>query len=62
MSNTELEDGIDKENSDSSSNLAAANGAQEPQPLKGKAINAQSWSLGMKYYHTAVPCFLSFVM
>lgn len=27
-----------------------------------KAINATSWSLGMKIYHTAIPCFLAFLM
>lgn len=26
------------------------------------AINATSWSLGMKIYHTAIPCFLAFLM
>ncbi|UKZ78297.1 hypothetical protein TrVFT333_006033 [Trichoderma virens FT-333] len=27
-----------------------------------KAINATSWSLGMKIYHTAIPCFLAFLI
>jgi hypothetical protein len=27
-----------------------------------KAVNASSWSLGLKIYHTAIPCFLAFLM
>ncbi|KAI5455590.1 major facilitator superfamily domain-containing protein [Mariannaea sp. PMI_226] len=27
-----------------------------------KAINAMSWSLGMKIYHTVIPCFLAFLI
>lgn len=27
-----------------------------------KTINAMSWSLGLKLYHTVIPCFLAFLM
>lgn len=27
-----------------------------------KAINAINWSFGLKIYHTAIPCFLAFLM
>ena len=27
-----------------------------------KKIDAMSWSLGMRIYHTAIPCFLAFLM
>lgn len=33
-------------------------GGNEPR----KAINAINWSVGLKVYHTAIPCFLAFLM
>ncbi|OAP61342.1 hypothetical protein AYL99_03545 [Fonsecaea erecta] len=58
MSETEIEMGVDKSNSDSLSALGSVNKRHEPP----EAINALSWSLGVKIYHTAVPCFLCFLM
>lgn len=37
------------------------NGKNEPGKTKA-AINATNWSLAMKIYHTAIPCFLAFLM
>ncbi|OJJ45978.1 hypothetical protein ASPZODRAFT_67518 [Penicilliopsis zonata CBS 506.65] len=48
MSDIEVEDG-NKRNS-------------EGQILDPNAINAINWSLGMKIYHTAIPCFLAFLI
>lgn len=58
MSDTEIDNGINKGNSASPLTLGPVNERKKPR----KAINATRWSLGMKVYHTAVPCFLAFVM
>jgi hypothetical protein len=58
MSNTDIENGVNKRNSDPRPTLGPINERHEPR----KAMNATSWSLGMKIYHTAVPCFLAFLM
>jgi hypothetical protein len=56
MSNTKEDVNERKSNSESSSGLG--NEHHEPR----KAIDAMNWSLGMKIYHTAIPCFLAFLM
>lgn len=58
MSDTEVEKGVNKRNSGSSPALGPFNERHEPR----KAINAISWSLGMKLYHTIIPCSLAFLM
>lgn len=58
MSDTDIEIGVNNKDSDSSLPSGPVEKRREPR----KAINATSWSIGMKLYHTAVPCFLSFVM
>lgn len=50
---------VDKENGDSSRNLDdPVNDGHEPR----KVIDAMNWSVWMKLYHTAIPCFLAFLM
>jgi hypothetical protein len=51
MSDAEIESGLDKSTVDD---------GQRHEPRK--AINATNWSLGLKIYHTAIPCFLAFLM
>ncbi|OQU97895.1 hypothetical protein CLAIMM_03763 isoform 2 [Cladophialophora immunda] len=58
MSEVVVEKGASGRNSGSSSTSGSANERDEPR----KAINAMSWSLGMKIYHTAIPCFLAFLI
>ena len=57
MSAPEIEKGVNQRNS-GSSNLSPVNERHEPR----ETIDAMSWSLGMKIYHTAIPCFLAFLM
>jgi hypothetical protein len=54
----DIENGFNKRDSGPPSTLGPVNERYEPH----KAITAMSWSLGMKIYHTAVPCFLAFLM
>ncbi|KAK5287360.1 hypothetical protein LTR43_010194 [Exophiala xenobiotica] len=56
MSNTKEDVDERKSNSESSSGL----GNEDHEPRK--AIDAMNWSLGMKIYHTAIPCFLAFLI
>ena len=58
MSDTELEKGVDESTSGSPSTSDQVDEHHEPR----KAANATSWSLGWKIYHTAIPCFLAFLM
>lgn len=58
MSDTDIENDAIKRNENSTLALSLDNEPHEPQTTM-KAID---WSLGMKIYHTAVPCFLAFLM
>jgi hypothetical protein len=58
MSDVAILDEVDKPNGVPLSTLPPANEVHEPH----KAINARNWSAGMKLYHTAIPCFLAFLM
>lgn len=42
----------------SEATVGTMSGHNEPR----KAINAINWSFGVKIYHTAIPCFLAFLM
>lgn len=57
MSKPDIEEGFD-----SSSNMAPPIALADDCPKVRKPIDAESWSLGMKIYHTAIPCFLAFLM
>jgi hypothetical protein len=58
MSDVEIEKGADDNNGGSLSTPSPADQQHTPH----KAINAPDWTLGMKIYHTAIPCFLAFLM
>ena len=58
MSDLEIKEDVNEGISGSESILDPVNEHDEPR----KAINAMSWSLGMKIYYTAIPCFLAFLM
>ncbi len=57
MSNIEIKEDVNERNSPESTS-SPGNERHE----HGQAINAMNWSLGMKLYHTAIPCFLAFLM
>ncbi|KAK4947623.1 hypothetical protein LTR10_013569 [Elasticomyces elasticus] len=58
MSNTELKDDVNDRNSRSESISSPGIERHEAR----KAINAMNWSPEMKIYHTAIPCFLAFLI
>ncbi|QYS94101.1 MFS polyamine transporter [Trichoderma simmonsii] len=53
MSDLEMQKDVDK------SNISKVDSSKAD---SSKAINATSWSLGMKIYHTTIPCFLAFLI
>lgn len=61
MSLTEVikEDASDITSGGNSIELGPVNGVEKP---PRKAINAMNWPLWMKIYHTAIPCFLAFLI
>ena len=58
MSDTDIEKSVDENTRSSPPTSGQVDEPHEPR----KAANATSWSLGLKIYHTAIPCFLAFLM
>lgn len=58
MSDIELNEELNEVKSYPGEAVGTVSGNNEPR----KAINAINWSVGMKIYHSAIPCFLAFLM
>lgn len=58
MLDTEIEKGLDESTRSPPSTSGQVDECHEPR----KAANTTSWSLSLKIYHTAIPCFLAFLM
>ncbi|QGA18471.1 hypothetical protein EYB26_006156 [Talaromyces marneffei] len=58
MSDIEMNGDFNEIKSYSGSIVGTVSGRNEPR----KAINAINWSFGLKIYHTAIPCFLAFLI
>jgi hypothetical protein len=58
MSDLEMNEELTEVKSYPGETVGTGSGRNEPR----KAINAINWSFGMKLYHTAIPCFLAFLM
>lgn len=60
MSDIGIKEAVGQSNSGSASIFSPDD---EPnQPRRAATSAAMSWSLGTKIYHTAIPCFLAFLM
>jgi hypothetical protein len=55
MSDTQIKEGVNQGD-------AGLEAMSVPIKEPRKAINAINWSLGLKIYHSAIPCFLAFLM
>ncbi|KAF3395222.1 Polyamine transporter 4 [Talaromyces pinophilus] len=58
MSDLEMNEELTEVKSYPGETVGTGSGRNEPR----KAINAINWSFGMKLYHTAIPCFLAFLI
>lgn len=54
--------GIEKDVAERSSGLQSTLDPVEDRHASRQAVNATNWSLASKIYHTAIPCFLAFLM